>query len=575
MVAVQSVFDKSLVVFTPLVQSTEHNVVRISRVNEIDAAKNKVLHIGGGEHAGIIINGLSNEPPMNECDVALSFAVWVTDGIKIRQENRQLRFRFDSEIDYAEKHSLTQQFFRNLISSLPRDYASFLKRVLKLVQNGYWPLLEVEVDMQFVKAEEAMQMPDPKEYDSDSECENVNIGHVKDVLEHAYPNGLTIDVIAEALRCSATEVEDFLQELEKQGVIKKVENEWIRVDTVNEFLNKPSSTSIRDHPPTIAIITCLFVEKQSVDAIINDSTTMHRYRSGGDSNIYTLGWVGPHRVVATKLAVIGDSREATTSAGSITTRLLGNFQNIEHVFVVGVGGGVAHYTDAEKHVRLGDVVVSSSDPDSYVFAHSYAINRRTETVDGFLVRRWNPQDSVISQIAKGIDDKFNAEWAATSEAMTEQLSATLPDFNLSRPKPEADLLTLPIGGGNMVVVPHPNQERSHPIVHVGPIGAMAAYRRQTNDEQTNAASGDTARDAASQLRDRFAAEYGLKAIDAGFDSVVAAVSGSRIDSWALVRGVADYQHGQSRVGRSWQAYAGVQAVAVTKSLILRLPTRDS
>lgn len=50
---------------------------------------------------------------------------------------------------------------------------------------------------------------------------------------------------------------------------------------------------------------------------------------------------------------------ALTAAGSITTRLLGNFQDIEHVFVVGVGGGVAHYTDGEKHVRLGQLISAS------------------------------------------------------------------------------------------------------------------------------------------------------------------------------------------------------------------------
>ena len=48
------------------------------------------------------------------------------------------------------------------------------------------------------------------------------------------------------------------------------------------------------------------------------------------------------------------------------------------------------------------------------------------------------------------------------------------------------------------------------------------------------------------------AEYNLRAVDAGFDSVIAAINGSRIDSWALVRGIADYQHGQSRAGRAWQ-----------------------
>lgn len=36
----------------------------------------------------------------------------------------------------------------------------------------------------------------------------------------------------------------------------------------------------------------------------------------------------------------------------------GTFQKVEHVFVCGAGGGVPHYTNYDKHVKLGDVVVS-------------------------------------------------------------------------------------------------------------------------------------------------------------------------------------------------------------------------
>lgn len=46
------------------------------------------------------------------------------------------------------------------------------------------------------------------------------------------------------------------------------------------------------------------------------------------------------------------------ASGSTTTRLLGTFQAVEYVFLVGIGGGVPHYTDHTRHVRLGDVVVS-------------------------------------------------------------------------------------------------------------------------------------------------------------------------------------------------------------------------
>lgn len=44
----------------------------------------------------------------------------------------------------------------------------------------------------------------------------------------------------------------------------------------------------------------------------------------GESNVYTLGNIGPHRVVATKLPAVGNSRSAMIAAGNTTTRLLGN-----------------------------------------------------------------------------------------------------------------------------------------------------------------------------------------------------------------------------------------------------------
>uniref|UniRef100_A0A915AIG3 SAM-dependent methyltransferase Erg6/SMT-type domain-containing protein n=2 Tax=Parascaris univalens TaxID=6257 RepID=A0A915AIG3_PARUN len=562
--------DSGLVVLTPLVQSTEHNVVRISRMSDLE--KVHVLHIAGGEHAGIIINKLSDDKPSAKCDVALSFSVWVSDGVSRKQENRQLRFRFFDDVELIQKHTLAQQFFKDLVNAFLKDYVTFLKRILKLMQGGYLPVREVEVDMQFAKDDEAIQMPDIKEYDSGSEVESVTAAHVQDVLEHAYPNGLSMELIAEALRCTVEEVEEFLRELEVLGVVQKLQDEWIRVDTVKvDELKFASGTLTRDrHSPTVAIITCLFVEKQCIDAIIDDSTTVHRYRSGGDSNVYTLGCIGKHRVVATKLAAIGDTREATTSAGSITTRLLGNFQNVEHVFIVGVGGGVAHYTDAVRHIRLGDVVVSASDPDAYVFAHSYTLDRETDNINGFVVRRWNPSDNIITKIAKQMKDDMICEWNDFTKTTISHLNESNADVDFSRPPPEKDVLTLPVGGGNVVVIPHPNQERTDSVVHVGPVGGMVSHKKPTSNEE-----GEDPRDAASQLRDRFAAEFGLRAVDAGFDSVIAAVNGSRIDSWTLIRGIADYQHGQSRGARTWQAYAAVRAAALTKALILRLPVDSS
>ncbi|EFO27506.2 hypothetical protein LOAG_00970 [Loa loa] len=572
MVATKAPYSGGLVVLSPLVQSPEHNVVLISRNIEVEYTC--ILHVAGGEHTGIVINKLTDGKPNLKCDVSLTFSVWLRNGNMKKQENRCFRFRFFEDTGSADKHAIAQQFFRDLVNIFPRDYVTFLKRILKLMQNDYVALREIEIDMQFAKEDETYQMPDPKQYDSGSEVENVTVAHVQEVLEHAYPNGLSVDIIAESLRCTSKEVNGFLHELEALGVVQKLQNEWIRVSAVDniELSRTPASFGPRDHP-TVAILTCLFTEKQSIDAIIDNSTTVHRYRSGGDSNIYTLGWIGKHRVVATKLAVIGDSREATTSAGSITTRLLGNFQHVEHVFIVGVGGGVAHYTDATRHVRLGDVVVSSPDPNSYVFAHAYTIDRTTEHVNGFLVRNWNPQDAIIAHIAKNMDEKMIAEWNSITKTTIDHLDAANGDMSFSRPPPQADLLAVPVGGGQVVVIPHPNSERVDSAVHVGSIGAMVSYRKQTfaNEEQI----GDDTSGATAQFRDKFAANHNLRAVDAGFDSVIAAINGSRIDSWTLIRGITDYQHGQSRASRVWQGYSSVRAAALTKTLILRLPLSNA
>lgn len=43
----------------------------------------------------------------------------------------------------------------------------------------------------------------------------------------------------------------------------------------------------------------------------------------GESNVYTLGNMGAHRIVCTKLPTVGHTREAMTAAGNTTTRLLG------------------------------------------------------------------------------------------------------------------------------------------------------------------------------------------------------------------------------------------------------------
>jgi len=43
----------------------------------------------------------------------------------------------------------------------------------------------------------------------------------------------------------------------------------------------------------------------------------------GESNVYTIGYIGQHKVVSTKLPAVGRQMAAQISSGNTTTRLLG------------------------------------------------------------------------------------------------------------------------------------------------------------------------------------------------------------------------------------------------------------
>jgi hypothetical protein len=105
--------------------------------------------------------------------------------------------------------------------------------------------------------------------------------------------------------------------------------------------------------------------RTSIEKSMNSSKMIF----SGESNVYTIGTIGPHHVVSTKLPLIGRSRTAQISTGSTTTRLLGTFQHVQHVFIIGCAGGVPHYTDATKHVRRGDIIVGYPNEEDYIYGN--------------------------------------------------------------------------------------------------------------------------------------------------------------------------------------------------------------
>lgn len=202
---------------------------------------------------------------------------------------------------------------------------------------------------------------------------------VLDIIESSYPNPISIKEICSTTQTDLTIVRQLVDELAQHEKINSTDDgqHFTRTlkattDTKVQMVKQMPKVQ-RSQQPVIAIITGQYCEKLAVDSMISDKETFVRYRvtAGQDESansssnyVYTLGNIGDHRVVSTKLTSIGHSRGALIAAGNATTRLLGTFPEIEYVFLVGCGGGVPNYTDFSSHVRLGDIVVSHLPPDS-------------------------------------------------------------------------------------------------------------------------------------------------------------------------------------------------------------------
>jgi len=285
----------------------------------------------------------------------------------------------------------------------------------------------------------------------------------------------------------------------------------------------------------------------------------------GETQAYTVGDIGSHRCVVTKLPMTGHSREASIASGSSTTRLLGTFQGVEYVFIVGVGGGVPHYTDYDRHVRLGDVVLSAPTKDGQRFIYQYCqaaeVRQGGEVV--FETKSWCPPEITLQLIGEQLACQASTDpgqtcWQANYSSALSELSSDQDDQTWVRPDQGTDKLFMSIGGGDLIEVGHPTptpgkedpRGEGTPVLHIGPV---AAGRGVSLDDQ---------------LRQEFAYKNGILAYDSELDSVVESIYGNRKDHYMIIRGIADYKDGTRR--KEWQHYGALMAASVLKSVIVNI-----
>ncbi|EEC04926.1 conserved hypothetical protein, partial [Ixodes scapularis] len=613
------------IVMTPKKSAEGHTTIKMERVAVEELDEGSVMHFAGGDHQGIVINRLTSHAlfaALSQFVFAISMAAFHycdKNALEYNKESRELKFWFKPHVAENDRRHAAQDFFKDLVSpgDFPRDYVGFIKKIMKLMQVKYPNMRKVEIDMkQLENISEPPTRPSECAYyvqvfggtnlhsrgadkcavenDGAMSMDDSMVGSktelsqekVLEVIESAYPNPVSLGQLAKSTLSAEEEVHLHLRELLAKNLIKEMDSgSYTRVvqNDTEVKLVRQMPTVHGSQQPTIAIITAQYCEKLAVDVMIENKNTFVRYKTegeprrtlpqaarrsavhsliAGESNVYTLGNIGAHRVVSTKLPAVGHSRGAIIAAGNTTTRLLGTFQKVDYVFLVGVGGGVPHYTDHSRHVRLGDVVVSAPTPCGAAATNGST----TGAAKGRHVYLFAEPQRRLQEVAEqlwqqGALDPSLRPWEDYIREGAAALADQESDF--SRPPASSDHLYMSIGGKDLIEVGHPTAPRDtpdprlpgRPVVHLGPVGS---------------GRGSAVREDAQ--RHALAEEHGVRAFDTGFDSVVESVFGNRKDNYAFVRGIADYKDGSK--GREWQPYAALAAAAFMKAVVCALAPLD-
>uniref|UniRef100_A0A915L3M0 Winged helix-turn-helix domain-containing protein n=1 Tax=Romanomermis culicivorax TaxID=13658 RepID=A0A915L3M0_ROMCU len=244
--------------------------------------------------------------------------------------------------------------------------------MLKLMQAGFDGLKTIQIEMKLLP--EKSVLPHVRQLNTSSENRLPSAQRVRELLEDAYPNGMMVDNLSHALQCSTESIFGYLEDLQSKNLVTQLENgQWIRIDRMaalgQQLIVKQMPKVYDVDQPTVAIITALFVEKLAVDSIIENKQTFVRYKTDGC------------------------------------------FQDIQHVLIVGVGGGVSHFTDKNENVRLGDVVVScpvqicenGHKTQNFTYIHTDPLlnleDNNAMKINGYVVKAWTPRNDIISEKA--------------------------------------------------------------------------------------------------------------------------------------------------------------------------------
>ncbi|WP_113705572.1 CATRA conflict system CASPASE/TPR repeat-associated protein [Nonomuraea lactucae] len=292
--------------------------------------------------------------------------------------------------------------------------------------------------------------------------------------------------------------------------------------------------------PTIGIITAMPEELAAVRVLLDGES---RWNIEDDRAHYFTGTMPsadrerPHHVVVT---LLGDT--ANDAAADGCANLSRSFRSVGYVLVAGIAAGVPDLRRPDKHVRLGDIVVSSWG----IVDYDHVVDRPA----GAEPRQPFPRPSSLLTRQTAF---LEADEMAGRRPWEDILGRVTAVAGFGRPPASTDLLYL--SDDDEEPAAHPDLAASGhrpglPKVHQGYIGSADRALRN------------------AKTRDRLAREHDLRAMEMEGKGVGRASFFNGLE-WLVVRGISDY--GDERTGRTWRNYASAAAAAYSRALLGQCP----
>jgi nucleoside phosphorylase len=308
-----------------------------------------------------------------------------------------------------------------------------------------------------------------------------------------------------------------------------------------ELMPSPPGQRAKKMPlPTIGIIVALTEEFDAVRAMI-PSAERYRAPGSGGGREYLLGDIpslrkGAHQVVVAQTMDMGN-----TSAATRASKMLMDFDGIEHIIMCGIAGGVPHPSDPQEHVRLGDIVVSNR---KGVIQYDFGKQKGKVFEERFAPR---PPSARLLEAVQVLEQDRLSDLRPWDVHIQNGLKAR----SLVIPNADSDVILDDKGKR----IEHPPATETRPRVILGPIASA------------NVVQGDF------RKRDRLRDDHKVKAVEMEGYGIADATWEFERAGYLVVRGICDYcdvrtKHLQTD---AWKRHAAMVAAGYVRALIEAMP----